>query len=329
MALTTFDYTFDFTFDRAAAPELPTLPEPGGDGLQGVGGAAMPFAQNPALLASCRPTGQGWERWAGVPISRPNYLMPFVLAVPMPDDLESSPWCVDGGNFVDADTGEDRGGWQATLFRMTDGNTLYIINIGEPIMEWGTGALRSLSEGVYRLKIGPAYSAPFAVKCGFCDLLEIRMVNDTRIGDLLYGSYGFQQRFLVEGELTGPTYEEIEERSGDEKTGGQVRKVWTLRIEDASESVADALSMAGLHKVFEVSYLNGDGSILRSVQALSFEAKPRITPTDYGAFTIEVVMPVSSLGTSVKAGTAQNGSACLVDVPAGTSGAAVLTPLDC
>jgi len=317
MALTSFDTTFDYTFARTQPEVLPVFPTVGGDGGGGIAGAVLPVSTNPGTLASClHPGGQGWERWAGVPISQDNYLLPFILAVPMPGNVLTSPYCTSPVVVVDADSGAVIQTTDAVLHRLTDGATLYLIHGGTPLNP-------ALPVGAYRVSVADAISEPFSVVACAC-LFRVRLLNDTRIGDLLYGSFGFQQVFYVEGELDGPTYEESETRSGTEKTGGSVKKSWTLTLEGVSEPIADALALSGLHRLVEVSPVNSSGVWQRSIQALAYEAKATITPGTSGGYDVSLKLPVGL--SEWKTGTSADGSGCLTGVG---STAGPLIVVDC
>ncbi|MBC3785709.1 hypothetical protein [Spirosoma utsteinense] len=322
--LNTFDKTFDFTFARAISVPRPNFPIlTGGDGGGGPAGAVLPFSVDPNVLPSCLRLGrgQGWERWAGVPISRADYLMPFVAAVPMPDAPAASAYCVGPLTIIDADSGETiptPSGIE--LHYLSSGNTLYILHSGSALL--GT----PLPEGNYRVMIGTlgegVVSDVFSVKCGICDMFQIRLGNDVRIGDLLYGSYDFEQRWLVEGELSGPSYDYSESKSGDERTAASVKKSWTLRLEDVTENIADALAMVSLHRLVEVSTLRSDGTINRTIQSLLYSAKTAVTANSSGGYDIELTLPVSATdwkgsgasGTDASCAVLEGGAGALVEV---------------
>jgi hypothetical protein len=292
--LQTFDKTFDFTFARSigtTTPEFPVLT--GGDGGGGPAGSVLPFALDPGTLPSClRPGGQDWERWAGVPISLPDYLMPFVVAIPLPDSPAGSAYCTGPLSIVDADSGETvQTPTGIVLHYLSSGGTLYILHTGSALAT-------PLSEGTYRVLIGSlgegVISDAFAVRCGICDLFQIRLKNDVRIGDLLYGSFDWEQRFFVQGELIGPVYEDSESKSGTERTAASVKKSWKLRLENVTEPVADTLAMATLHRLVEVAMFYQDGAPKRTIQALLYQAKTNVTASDQGGFDVELTLPVSA-----------------------------------
>jgi len=281
-ALTTFDVTFDFTFAGITSP-VDSFPAVGGDGSGGVMGVFLPFSEDPGNMATCfQPSGQAWDAIEGVPMSLPGYLLPFIVAVPLPDDVEASAYCTESPKIVDA------------LHRLMSATTLYLIHLGSQLYSNSTTPA-SLPTGTYRIVVGDAVSEPFGIKCGPCSLLKVRLLNDTRLGKLLYGTFGFQQIVYVDGILEGPTYDESETKSGTNKTAGSVTKVYTLRLDNASEPVADALAMAGLHRLVEVSLLRSDGSVRRSIQAREYEAKTQVSLSDSGGFTVSMTLPVSQL----------------------------------
>jgi hypothetical protein len=309
--LNTFDKTFDFTFARAintGSPEFPVLT--GGEGGGGPAGSVLPFALDPGTLPSClRPGGQDWERWSGVPISKPDYLMPFVVAVPLPDSPAASPYCTGPLLIVDADSGETvLTPTGIVLHYLTRAGTLYILHTGSQLAS-------ALPEATYRVLIGTlgegVVSDAFAVKCGVCSLFQVRLKNDVPIGDLLYGSFNWEQRFFVEGELIGPVYEDSESKSGTERTSASVKKSWKLRLTNVTEPVADTLAMATLHRLVEVSTLRNDGSINRTIQALLYQAKTSVTATDNGGFDVELTLPVSATDWKSSTGSGA-GSSCEV-----------------
>ncbi|GAB4052550.1 hypothetical protein [Spirosoma litoris] len=315
--LTSFDVTFDNTFARSQ-PTDDTFPEVGGDGGGGIAGSVFPFATNPSLLASClHHDGQGWERWSGVPIGLPGYLLPFVLAVPMPGNLTTSPYCTEGLQIVDADSGavvlEPYG---LLLYRLSGGSTLYIIHNGSQLYS-AQSVPASLPTGTYRIQLGDAVSEPFGIRCGPCKLFRVRLLNDARLGDLLYGSYGFQQVFYVEGTLSGPTYN-VE--AGTDSTSKTISKIWTLSLQGTTEPIADALALAGVHRLVEVSIVNGSGAPVRSIQAMEFEAKGQITVNSSGGYDIELTLPVSK----TSSGSASSTSNCAI-----SGGSLTLTPIEC
>lgn len=322
MSLSTFDTTFDFTFARISIAPPVVLDDVGGDGGGGISGSVLPLATSSARLASClHPEGQGWERWAGVPMSTPSYLLPFILAVPMPDEVNSSPYCTQPIQILDADTGVvvllPTG---SELHRLTNGNTLYLIHTGSQLYT-GNNIPASLPTGTYRIQVADAVSEPFGVRCTGCSLYRIRLSNPTRIGDLLYGSFGFEQIFYVEGDLDGPSFEETETRSGTEKTGGTVKKSWTLNLDSVTEPIVDALALSGLHRLVEVSLVDGAGIPYRPIQALAYEAKASTSDNASGGYDVSLKLPVSL--TEWKSGAAAAG--CLTDGAA----SGVLTEVIC
>lgn len=310
--LTSFDTSFDNTFTRSLTAADPVFEDVGGDGGSTVPGAALPFSLDPSLMAGCLSGagGQGWERWDGVPLTLPTFLLPFILAVPMPDDIYASPYCGSSFTIVDANSGaEVITPYGTTLNRVTDGKNLFILFNGGDLMG-SDGVAGNLANGVYRIVYGDAISEPFQVKCLPCLMYRIRLGNDSRIGDLLYANFGFQQLFFVEGDLSGPTYDESETRSGSEKTGGTVKKVWTLNLDNVTEGIADSLAMAGLHRLVEVSIIRSVDSGARAIQAMAYEAKSTIAVSDAGGFDVTLTLPVSSTSWS----SASSGAAgCLTE----------------
>lgn len=322
MPLTSFDATFDFTFARAGTTTTPPFPPVGNDGGGGIPGAVLPVSTDPSTLASClHPNGQDWERWAGVPISMPSFLLPFIIRVDLPEDVFGSPYCTQALQIVDADTGAVvLTPYELPLSRVSDGQNLFIMHAGSNLQSGPSQAV-SLPPGTYRIKLADAVSEPFTVKsvCG-CNLLRVRLLNDTRIGNLLYGTAGWYQLFYIEGDLSGPTYEESETRTGSEKTAATLKKIWTLTLEGVSEPIADALSMAGLHRLVEVSLVSADAVPYRPITAMAHEAKAAISVSDAGGFDVTLTLPVSLTSWSSVA----SGSGCLPG-----EGTGALTELVC
>jgi hypothetical protein len=294
--LSTFDVSFDHTFARAVTTAPIVLPPVGGDGGGGVPGTVLPFSTNPNLLASClRPTGQAWERWSGVPLSKADYLMPFIVAVPKPDDIATSPFCPAVVTIVDAMTGAEVLKLTPNLTYLTQKNTLYIIHKGTNIA--------ALPFGLFRVLVGTmpdaAISDPFEVRCFDCaNTYLIRLKNDNRIGDLFYDR-DWEQSFYVEGELIGPTYEADDINTERVKTGSTNRKIWTLALEEQSEPIADALALASMHRLVEVSLIRSDGTVKRSIQALANQAKVKTSVTEGGLSDIDLTLPVSVIESSL------------------------------
>ncbi len=322
--ISTFTAPFDFTFGLPVTP-APELPPVGGDGAHVAGGrvagAVLPFALDPALLPSCGPVGgtspaQDWDRWTGVVSTLPDYLLPFVLAVPRPADIPGSPYCTEALSLLDARTGEVlRTLGEAPLLRYADARSLYVMHVGSRIDT-------VLPDGTYRFQLGPAISEVFTVYCNACSLIRIRLGNDTRIGDLLYDRPDpeqggpFEQVFFAEGALTGPTYEESEVRQNGERSSATVRKVWTLRLAGVAENIADALALVSLHRVVE---LQTGGPLGRTISALAYGAKTRVSLSDAGGLDVELTLPVSAAEFRASG----SGAGCLVDSPD------ELFPIDC
>ncbi|MGF7219042.1 hypothetical protein GGR92_005222 [Spirosoma lacussanchae] len=290
MALTSFDQSFDYTFQRAPVVATPTFPPTGTDSVGSVAGAVLPFSDAPGLMGDCLlggRSGQAWEPWQGLATSTSEYLLPFVLTVPLPENLTTSPYCTEPLQIVDAQTGAVIQEPDVILRRFTKGDTLYI-------MHTGTQLDNPLPNGEYRLKLSDQVSDVFAIRCLPCVLIRIRLLNDTPIGGLLYGTYGFQQVVYVEGELTGPTYEESATQSGSEKTSGTVTKTYTLSLTGVTESLADALAHASLHKLVEVTLMRKDGSASRSIRAMAYAARTKVSLADEAGFDVELSLPVST-----------------------------------
>lgn len=313
MATTSFDLPFDFTFlGIANLPNVPIDLSPTGglsqsDGLTGVPGAVLPFSDNPATLDSCATAAQGWEQFVGVPQANPFQILPFILVVNRPLDLTGDPasvYCNDSIDIINVETGVTTRTVSANLRQLTDGTLLYV-------QHTGTTMTTALPDGYYRLKVGNAYSAIFAVKCTGCRL-KIRMKNPTRIGNLLYGYNNWEQNFYAQGELTGPIYEETESKSGDTRQSISVKKYWLLELPNVSESIADALSLIKLHRDFYVEILSPTGAIVRQIVADSYEASTTITALSSGGLSATVKIPVAEITWS-----ATGATACATDVQTG------------
>lgn len=295
--LTTFDPTFDFTFARAGVSVSP-LPPVGGDGASSVKlggrltGAVMPFAKTPAFLGST-PTGQAYETIGTITSAVQGFLPPFAILLPRPEDITLTPWCLDRGTVLEARTGRIVDNFTTDIVRLMSADTLFMI---APSGSFQLDRGGVLDLGRYQLLLGDTgsdyrVSDVFEVVDNPCTVFRIVLDNPTPIGKLPYGKANFKQVFYVPGELTGPTYEETETRSGSELVSGTTTKVYTFYINDASEALLDALALVRFHRLVEVDVLNGDGTIARPIQAMAYQAKFKASQNG-GNFDIELTLPV-------------------------------------